>query len=430
MNIVNLKVENFKRIFAIDITPTQESVILSGANANGKSSVLDAVMYGLQGGRGLPEPVRRGAEKADVTIDLGEFIVKRTWKTDGKSTLVVTSKDGAKYQTPQIILDGLIGKLTFDPIEFAQMQPREQRATLLRLVDLPFDIDENDRQRVTLIQAQTQTAQATKSLESMMLAEIPENTPDNEISASELLQEVQGFRNIKASNDNKRNELALAKEACRDAKTKVDIESNKIAELEQRLKEAKETHKAAQDDLIKKEVKGKELSAEVEKLIDPDTTAVDAKLASLDETNADVRKKKENVAHAEKVNVAKEAEKQAREAVVAHDKARAEALSQAKYPVDGLGFTTDGVTLNGLPLMQASDAESVMVSAAIGMAMNPKLRVMFARNGSLLDSKTQAALFELAKANDYQIWVETVDESGTVGIYIEDGQIAKDNYTS
>jgi len=30
----------------------------------------------------------------------------------------------------------------------------------------------------------------------------------------------------------------------------------------------------------------------------------------------------------------------------------------------------------------------------------------------------------MAKENDYQLWVEQVEESGQVGIYIEDGSVA------
>ncbi len=41
----------------------------------------------------------------------------------------------------------------------------------------------------------------------------------------------------------------------------------------------------------------------------------------------------------------------------------------------------------------------------------------------MIDSKNMAILEEMAKENDYQFWIERVDESGTVGIYIEDGEI-------
>ncbi len=64
------------------------------------------------------------------------------------------------------------------------------------------------------------------------------------------------------------------------------------------------------------------------------------------------------------------------------------------------------------------------MSVAIAMAGNPKLRVLRIKDGSLLDSKSYAMLQEMAELHDFQCWVEAVDESGTVGIVMEDGAVA------
>jgi hypothetical protein len=82
------------------------------------------------------------------------------------------------------------------------------------------------------------------------------------------------------------------------------------------------------------------------------------------------------------------------------------------------------VTLNGIPLGQASAAEQLRVSVALAMAANPKLRVLRILDGSLLDTESLAIIGELAKENDFQAWIEVVDESGKVGIVIEDGRVA------
>lgn len=76
---------------------------------------------------------------------------------------------------------------------------------------------------------------------------------------------------------------------------------------------------------------------------------------------------------------------------------------------------------------QASTAEQLRVSAAIAMALSPALRVLIVREGSLLDSTSLAMLAEMAAEKDFVVLCETVDESGQVGIYIEDGSIAAVN---
>jgi len=85
------------------------------------------------------------------------------------------------------------------------------------------------------------------------------------------------------------------------------------------------------------------------------------------------------------------------------------------------------VTYGGIPFDQASSSEQLRVSMSIAMAANPKLRVIRIQDGSLLDDNSMAAIAETAKANDYQIWIERVDDSGKVGIVIEDGRVAAVN---
>ena len=56
------------------------------------------------------------------------------------------------------------------------------------------------------------------------------------------------------------------------------------------------------------------------------------------------------------------------------------------------------------------------------MELNPTLKVL-RMDGNNLDSDSLAAISAIVKENDYQAWIEKVDETGKVGIVIEDGQI-------
>jgi hypothetical protein len=105
------------------------------------------------------------------------------------------------------------------------------------------------------------------------------------------------------------------------------------------------------------------------------------------------------------------------------DKA-AHIIANAKYPVDGLGFAEDEVMYNGLPFSQASNAEQIKVSIAMGMVANPKLRVMRIKDGSLLDDDSMKVVEKMADDFDYQVFIEIVDVSGKVGVYLVDGEIA------
>ena len=115
----------------------------------------------------------------------------------------------------------------------------------------------------------------------------------------------------------------------------------------------------------------------------------------------------------------------------------ARTLEKAKFPVAGLSFETieEGssgrerknpkkiVTYHGIPLADASSAEQIRVSTAIGMAGKPDLRFLLIREGSLLDDNGWAILEQMAHEHNFQILAEIVDKSGKVGIYMEDGEV-------
>src|SRR4029077_4178854 len=109
------------------------------------------------------------------------------------------------------------------------------------------------------------------------------------------------------------------------------------------------------------------------------------------------------------------------------DQSKNEATTKAKYPVDGLQFdTAGGITLNGIPFEQCSSAEQLRVSVAIGIALNPKLKVLLIRDGSLLDDKSLLQVMAMAKEADAQVWIERVGEDEQTSVVIEDGAIRGD----
>jgi len=99
-------------------------------------------------------------------------------------------------------------------------------------------------------------------------------------------------------------------------------------------------------------------------------------------------------------------------------------LKAADLPIEGLSIDEDGILYRGNRFTELSSAEQLRVSLAIAIKQNPKLRVISIKDGSLLDSKSLQIIEEMAKSSDYQVWIERVDESGRVGVYIEDGAIA------
>jgi DNA repair exonuclease SbcCD ATPase subunit len=158
----------------------------------------------------------------------------------------------------------------------------------------------------------------------------------------------------------------------------------------------------------------------------PDPTDLSALRAELDEArriNAHLQEKQRRASIEFEAEQLEAKSKALTAAIDKRAEERLEAIGKAKMPVDGLSFGDGVVTFNSLPLEQASDAEQLMISTAIAAALNPKLRVLRIRDGSLLDDDAMERLATFATERDFQIWIERVDGSGTVGIVMEDGHV-------
>lgn len=416
MKIVKLTAENVKRLRAVEITPDGNLVVVAGKNGQGKTSVLDSIWLALGGGpaaRGTVKPIRNGETTAKVTLDLGELVVTRQWSGDN-TTLRVESKDGAQFRSPQAMLDSLVGRLSFDPLTFAQQDARSQVTALLDLVDLPFDPDELAVERARLYEERTAVGRVAKQLDGQVVGFPPvaADAPTEEVDVAALLAEHgEATRLVNAAN--------AAERAANDADDDVQDARERVRQLEadlaaahERLDTARLKHEQAEKDWAK--------AADVV----PDVQAIVVRVTAAEATNRAVRERQQRDDVVARAAAEHEKYTALTEQIDALDARKADALTAAAMPIDGLGFDDTGVTYRGVPFKQCSAAEQLRVSLAMAMAMNPKVRVVRITDGSLLDSDNMQLIETMAADQDYQVWIERVDESGAVGIVIEDGAVA------
>jgi hypothetical protein len=154
-----------------------------------------------------------------------------------------------------------------------------------------------------------------------------------------------------------------------------------------------------------------------------DVAAVRARLDNAKATNAavELRERKEAL-EKESISIEQQAAKLT-EVMDLRQAKKNEAIAAAKLPVPGMSFGDGALLLNGVPFNQASDAEQLRASVEVAMASNSELRVIRIRQGSLLDDDAMKLLAKIAEERDFQIWIERVDSSGTIGFVIEDGHL-------
>lgn len=424
MKILNLIAKNIKALVAVSINPTGNMVQITGRNEAGKTSVLNAIWWAIDGAKHIQKmPIRDGENKAFIRLDLGDLIVERRFnrqEAGGFTTsLAVFSDKGARFPSPQAVLDELLSALSFDPLAFARSKPAEQYETLKGLIkDVDFDAIEAANK--TDYDARTDFNRKAKEAEAAAATII---LPPGDLTAVDEQALLAQIASAGAHNQKISDLKAGRVKAQEDMEQHLRNATQSLADAGRFREHAAAAEAAAMASRSQAMVLKTKLDT-AKPLPEPiDTVAVAAALEAARKVNAQcaLRDRKRQFEEA-----AVELQKQSAERTKAMDLREAEkrtAIAASNLPVPGLSLGHGIVLLNGLPFDQASGAVQLRTSLAIAMSMNPELRVLLVRDGSLLDSASLAIVEEMCKEKDFQIWIESVDESGKIGFVIEDGHV-------
>lgn len=426
MHIIKLTAENVKRLKAIEITPEGNLVVIGGMNDQGKTSTIDSIAMAFGGKKYIPaKPVRKGTKKAKIVAETEDLIITRTMTEEGGGTLKVGTKDGKLYQSPQAILDALTGQLTFDPLLFSRMKPDKQLETLKELVGLDFTKLEG--QRYALYNNRAEVNKEGKRLVAILesMTEYPE-APKEEILVSGLMKELENRRehNKKIDEEKKALETFQAKNVIQSKKI-TDIGKN-IKELEWEISNLQKKEAELQFDFKERGKAEAEKKEQIENMVEANTQEITDQIISAEEINRKVRSNQKRNETENDVNQLREKSQKLTDEINIIDSEKEFQLSEAEFPIDNLSFNEDGVLFNDIPFDQLSSSEQLKISTAMGFAMNPKLKVLLIRDGSLLDNDNLKLLAEMAEKEDAQIWLEKVGEGKEVSVIIEDGTIKKE----
>jgi hypothetical protein len=438
--IVRLAAENFKRLRAVEITPEGNVIEIRGKNEAGKSSVLDAIDTVLRGAPAMPsKPLRRGAESGRIELVLDDpdapeggsdkrVVVSRRFTATGNSPVVLESAGGARFRSPQHMLDALVGTFACDPMAFTRQTAEKQVEAVRRVIRLPLDpqtgapvdIDALDGKNARDFEVRTEVNRDAKRLRAQASGiQYPGDLPAQPI-------------------DERR--LAVQLREAADANTAIE---RARARRERRLQEVMLDRRQASA----KRERAQELRREAEDL-DAAAAALEAGAGSIEQgleaeppppEAADTAEIVAQLEEARRINVAlaDRARRETLEAEAGALEARAAALTTAMeerrekkrkavaesaMPLEGMSIDEDNhILLNEIPLDQCSQSQKIRVGVAVAMAANPRLRFLCVRDGSLLDRASWRALSEIVTEKGYQLWVEVTDDDAQTGIIIEDG---------
>lgn len=422
-HIISLDVENYLRVNRVRIEPDGAVVMIGGDNGEGKSSAISAIEVIMIGDDVLPEePVHRGKKSSRIILELDDLIARKTIKANGKTRLTVEKKDGTRVGSPQTVLKKLVGELLLDVVAFEGMKPKPRLEALKGLLGLDFTGIEELRAKVfsdrTYVNRQIKAYEATIAQKT----EYPD-APEDEVSVADLTTELEKRQDINAKNEKDRNHVTVLEQgfvghqdSSRKIREQIKLGEDGIARLKERLvaeqKLADEFEKAVSAQ-----------KALIDDLVDADEPEIREKLRTVEQTNREVRENRAIESVSISLNDAKEKSRGMTATLDKFDQDKAQAIEDAEFPVPGLSFDEDGVLYNDLPFDQASGAERLRVSIAMGIALNPKFRVLLVKDGSRLDRNNLAVVKEMADKHNMQIWIERVGDGDDCQVIIEDGRV-------
>lgn len=403
VKITSFEAENVKRVKAVTIIPAADGLtVIGGRNAQGKTSVLDAIAWALGGDKFRPgHPQRDGSvlpPRLRVLLSNG-LVVERRGKN---SELYVTDPSGRK--AGQTLLNSFVEQLALDLPKFMAASGREKAQTLLRIIGLGEQVEELERrgkslynERLALGRIADQKAKFAKEMTFFP------GMPEEPLSAAELIAQQQDILARNGENQRKRQRRD-------ELKRTLDTAEAQLAELTRRCEQLREDYRIA--------------STDAADLLDQSTAELEENIRTIEQTNAKVR------ANLDKARAEADAQKLADEyaALTAQiedvQREKLALLNGADMPLPGLSVTDGELTYNGQPWDCMSSSEQLIAATSIVRRLNPECGFVLLDRLEAMDTDTLAAFGRWLEGEGLQAIATRVSTGGECQIIIENGEVA------
>lgn len=414
IKISSLELENVKRVKAVKLEPSANGLtILGGDNANGKTSVLDAIAWALGGNSYKPSNPKRDGSLVDpylkVTLSNG-IVVERKGKS---SSLKVTDPKG--NLAGQKLLDAFISQFALNLPKFLDASEKEKADILLQIIGVGDRLKELETEYKTVYADRTATGRLQRQKKSAADEMVQwDNVPEVELSVSDLIKQQQEILARNGENERKRQNLRI-------------LENNKniiVEKIERLVEQITDLQKQHEDLMTKLEETNEDIETAqktVKQLRDESTTELEANIANIEAINAKVA---QNLAKEKANEEAEELQRQydAMTDKLAHiNQAKMKLLDGAKLPLAGLSVDDGVLTYKGQPWDGMSSAEQLIVATSIVKAKDPQCGFVLVDKLEQMDLKSLKAYGEWAEANGMQIIATRVSHGDECSIFIEDG---------
>ena len=412
IKINKLELENVKKIKAVALTPSANGLtIIGGNNAQGKTSVLDAICWALGGNKYKPSNPQNDASvippNLNITLSNG-LVVERTGKN---STLKVTDPNGNKGG--QQLLDEFIEQLAIDLPKFMESSSKDKANTLLQIIGVGDQLALLEKEEKELYNERLAIGRiADQKKKFAKEQEYYQDAPKDLVSPSELIQKQQEILAKNGENQRKRENVARIEQDVAFFTQEVNSLKTQLDNKQKQLNESLADLEIAKKDAVD--------------LIDESTEELEQSIANIDEIN---RKVRANLDKEKAEDEAREYERQYENLTCKITEVRdskTALLKGAQLPLEGLSVEDGELTYNNQKWDNMSGAERLKVSTAIVRKLNPKCGFVLLDKLECMDMNTLNEFGRWLEDEGLQAIATRVSTGDECSIIIEDGYVKEE----
>lgn len=412
VKINKLEIENIKRVKAVKVEPAASGLTIVGGNNNqGKTSVLDAIAWGLGGNKYKPSQAHRENSMTPPHLHIvlnNGLVVERKGKN---SDLKIVDPHGDK--AGQQLLNSFVEELAIDLPKFMDSNNKEKANILLQIIGVGDQLFKLEQEEQTMYNERLAIGQiADKKTKFAEEQTYYPDSPKEPVSVTELIQEQQAILAKNGENQRKR-------EQAQQIQLKFDQEAEQIQQLENRLQQLKEEHERTSNDLTIARKSAIDLH-------DESTEELENHLSQIEEINRKVR------ANLDKEKAEEDAQEYTQQYNVLTAKIndirekKTSLLNHAELPLPGLSVAEGELTYNSQKWDNMSGSDQLKVSTAIVRKLKPDCGFILLDKLEQMDNQTLQEFGEWLEQEGLQAIATRVSTGEECSIIIEDGYVKDD----
>lgn len=426
VKIASFELENVKRIKAVSITPTTDGLtVIGGRNAQGKTSVLDAIAWALGGNSFKPQnPTREGsATPAKLKIELSNGLIVTRQGSSG--TLKVVDPSGKK--SGQTLLNSFIEQLALNLPKFMNSTDKEKAEVLLDLIGVKDQIKVLDNQIETLSD-QRRPLKTDYLGKRKVAADMPyyADAPEEPVSATELIEKQQAILAKNSQNQTIRQKVVDLEAQMKLKEQQEDDARERVKQIERDLVAANNQVSTIVNEKFQLSNSLNSTKDIAQKLVDESTEDIEQKLRDIDAINEKVRANQRRADLEAEAETTEETYKAISDQIETVRKQRIALLEGANMPLEDLDVKDGYLVYKGITWSDMSSAEQLRVATAIVRALKPDCGFVLVDKLEQMDTQTLADFGTWAQSVGLQVIGTRVSTGDECSVVIEDGYAKQD----